>query len=326
MKQNTKLMIRRIASCLAMTAFIILGNVTVKGQALHLLPEKTAPIDSFDYVTITRDSVGHYTTYKCHIQNGLFVPVIDTVIREVDTIISNNTLSIVDQPHGLTMVPTTFYRISDSNGSLIGPSNWLVLPSQPPDKTVIRVKLSHHFSSNITVIKCPGGERFNTSTGAQTDTLYVQGQSDLMQYRAFDSTWTIVHEVPYSAMLALISVTPTNVVTLTNKRITGRDSVATNYAGGGVTYNLDSYDGGTISALANALNFVNPGGTPTNKQWFNIAIKDNGTAQTLTWGTNWVGGTSNPLPTTTVISKILSLDFQYLTIDSKYHLQGVNQE
>lgn len=56
-------------------------------------------------------------------------------------------------------------------------------------------------------------------------------------------------------------------------------------------------------------------GTPTNKQTLVFQIKDDGTARAITWGTNFVAG-GVALPTTTVISKILTVGFIYNTANS----------
>ena len=59
----------------------------------------------------------------------------------------------------------------------------------------------------------------------------------------------------------------------------------------------------------------NLSGTPTNKQTLIYEIKDNGTARAITWGTSFVAG-GVALPTTTVISKILTVGFIYSTANS----------
>jgi hypothetical protein len=55
--------------------------------------------------------------------------------------------------------------------------------------------------------------------------------------------------------------------------------------------------------------------TPTNKQKLLFEIKDNWTARWITWGTSFVAGWV-ALPTTTVISKILTVWFIYSTANS----------
>ncbi|NTW31412.1 MAG: hypothetical protein HGB12_02070, partial [Bacteroidetes bacterium] len=73
----------------------------------------------------------------------------------------------------------------------------------------------------------------------------------------------------------------------------------------------------TVTALAQAATFAAPSGTPVNGQKLIIRIKDNGTAQTLSWNAIYrVGDVS--LPTTTVISKTMYLGFIYNSADSKW--------
>ena len=194
----------------------------------------------------------------------------------------------------------------------------ITLPTTPPDKTTIGVKVVAVSGANTVTITAGGSDVFDKAGGLTTLTLSFLSQTVYLQYSKAAGIWYNFSQTN--------TVTPTNVVTLTNKRITARDSVATSFGGGSVAYNLDNYDGATISAQAAALNFVNPAGTPANKQFFNIAIKDNGSAQTLSWGTNFSGGGTNPLPLTTVAGKILILDFEYLTIDNKLHLVGIDEE
>lgn len=114
--------------------------------------------------------------------------------------------------------------------------------------------------------------------------------------------------------------------TLTSKRITKRVSSTADAAT--ITPDCDSYDLIDITAIAQAFTIANPTGTPTNGQEIRIRIKDNATARAITWGANYVEGTGTALPSTTVLSKILNLLFQYNTANSlnKWQLIGVAQE
>jgi hypothetical protein len=81
----------------------------------------------------------------------------------------------------------------------------------------------------------------------------------------------------------------------------------------------------TITAQASALTLANPTGTFAEGQALMIRIKDNATAQTIAFGTNYraVGIT---LPTTTVISKTLYLGIIYNSTDGKWDILGLNQQ
>ena len=81
----------------------------------------------------------------------------------------------------------------------------------------------------------------------------------------------------------------------------------------------------TITAQAVGLTLANPTGAFSEGKSLMIRIKDNGTAQTIAFGTNYraIGIT---LPTTTVISKTLYLGIIYNSTDGKWDVLGLNQE
>ena len=81
----------------------------------------------------------------------------------------------------------------------------------------------------------------------------------------------------------------------------------------------------TITAQATGLTLANPTGTFAEGQSLMIRIKDNGTAQTIAFGTNYraIGIT---LPTTTVISKTMYLGIIYNSTDGKWDVLGLNQQ
>ena len=81
----------------------------------------------------------------------------------------------------------------------------------------------------------------------------------------------------------------------------------------------------TITAQAVGLTLANPTGAFVEGQSLMIRIKDNGTARTIAFGTNYraIGIT---LPTTTVISKTLYLGIIYNSTDGKFDVLGLNQE
>lgn len=101
--------------------------------------------------------------------------------------------------------------------------------------------------------------------------------------------------------------------TLTNKRITSRVQSVSDAAT--ITPNADTNDCVDITAIAQAFTIANASGTPTNFQKLIIRIKDNGTARAITWGSDYVAG-GVALPSTTVISKILTIGFFYNTANS----------
>lgn len=103
-----------------------------------------------------------------------------------------------------------------------------------------------------------------------------------------------------SGTITLADTTSTQ--TFTAKRITNRvQSVASSAT---VTPSWDNDDAVIITAQAAGLTLANPTGTPTSTQKMVIRIKDNGTARSITYGTQYraIGLT---LPTTTVINKTI---------------------
>jgi hypothetical protein len=80
-----------------------------------------------------------------------------------------------------------------------------------------------------------------------------------------------------------------------------------------------------ITAQAVGLTLANPTGTFAEGQPLMIRIKDNGTAQTIAFGTNYraIGIT---LPTTTVAGKYMYLGIMYNNVDSKWDILGLNNQ
>jgi len=93
------------------------------------------------------------------------------------------------------------------------------------------------------------------------------------------------------------------------------------------TTNVDLYDTITITALAENITSMttNLTGTPVNFQKLTFRIKDNGTARAITWGASFVAMGVN-LPTTTVISKILTVGFIYNTVTATWGCLAKTQE
>lgn len=113
--------------------------------------------------------------------------------------------------------------------------------------------------------------------------------------------------------------------TLTNKRIDPRVQSVADAAT--VTPAGDTNDAVDITALAQAVTIAAPTGTPVNFQKLIIRFKDNATARAITWNAIFVAG-GVALPTTTILSKILTLGFIYNTANTlnKWQLVASAQE
>jgi hypothetical protein len=103
--------------------------------------------------------------------------------------------------------------------------------------------------------------------------------------------------------------------TLTNKRVSKR--TATTSSSATPTINTDQVDFYSITALATAITTITTTGTPTEAQTLWVAITDNGTAQAITWGSNFEPSTV-ALPTTTVANTRLDVGFVWNTTTSKW--------
>jgi hypothetical protein len=93
------------------------------------------------------------------------------------------------------------------------------------------------------------------------------------------------------------------------------------------TIDTDAVDMFSITAQAEAIASMttNLSGTPANFQRLIIRIKDDGTARAITWGASFEAK-GVALPTTTVLSKVLTVGFLYDTVTSKWGCVAMAQE
>lgn len=121
-------------------------------------------------------------------------------------------------------------------------------------------------------------------------------------------------------------VTYNGIEVLTNKRITPRIIPITSSAT--ITPTGDTADQYEVTALALAATVAVPSGTPVDGQKLILRIKDNGTAQALTW-TITTGGyrvIGNTLPITTVVSKTLYIGCIYNSADLFWDVIAIAQQ
>lgn len=118
------------------------------------------------------------------------------------------------------------------------------------------------------------------------------------------------------------NVTAAGTTTLTNKRITRRFVTTTQAAAPAI--NTDNTDIASITGLAQAITSMttNLTGTPVAGDLLQIQITDNGTARAITWGASFAA-TTVALPTTTVISTLLRVGFQWDTVAAKWQCIAV---
>lgn len=139
-----------------------------------------------------------------------------------------------------------------------------------------------------------------SSTLAEGDIVTLTGAQALSNKTGNISQWT--NDSAY------ITASSTN--TLTNKRRTRRLVTTTQSAT--PTINTDNTDVSNITGLAQAITSftTNLSGTPVDGDLLEIRITDNGTARAITWGASFAA-TTIALPTTTVISTMLRVGFEW---------------
>lgn len=109
--------------------------------------------------------------------------------------------------------------------------------------------------------------------------------------------------------------------TFTNKRTNPRLVTAASYTTDtGTSLSVATCDQFEVTALAGALKFNNPGGTPVGGNKLIIRVKDDGTARALTYDTQFRASSDLALPTTTIVNKTLYMGFIFNATDTKWDL------
>ncbi len=107
--------------------------------------------------------------------------------------------------------------------------------------------------------------------------------------------------------------------TLTNKRITKRVYTVADTAT--LTPEIATYDIFHVTALAQAITIANHStSTPADGDMMLIRLLDNGTGRAISFGNKYVGKAGTALPTTTTLSKNLSMLFIWDANLSKWNL------
>lgn len=266
------------------------GNVTTNANL-------TGPITSTGNATAIASQTGSGTTFAMSTSPVFVTPTLGAALAT-----SINGLGIT----------STSGTVTITNAKTFSVSNTLTLAGT--DGTTMTFP-----TTSATIARTDAA---NTFTGVQTMTSPVINTS-LELGHATENTLTAASGVLSIEGVVIPTVSSTN--TLTNKRITKRVQSVSNAAT--ITPNADSDDCVDITAIAQAFTIANPSGSPTNFQPLIIRIKDNGTARAITMGASYVAG-GVALPTTTVLSKILNLGFQYNTANSlnKWQLIASSQE
>jgi hypothetical protein len=104
---------------------------------------------------------------------------------------------------------------------------------------------------------------------------------------------------------------------------TARITAASTASGSTITPTKQVY---TVTALAANATIAVPSFTAADGMSLLLRIKDNGTARTLTFNSGYTNVSGLATPTTTVISKLLTIGAVYNSATSKWEIQGINQE
>lgn len=202
----------------------------------------------------------------------------------------------LDGTHTLSQM----WKIDSSNG--VGIYNCYSFQS----KTCIDIWVTNT-STQVTIVGHSDNSTISGSTGLKIDA----GS----QATEIDCNWGTV-ATPHTLDAAAAWLTQPG-----NPRVQAITSSATPTPACGIT---DLYD---VTALAAAATFGAPTGTALNGQYLTIRIKDNATARALSWNAAYVAG-GTALPSTTVLSKITEILFQYDTANglNKWRCIAVAQE
>lgn len=178
------------------------------------------------------------------------------------------------------------------------------------------VAIISNIGAGALTITPAGGNTTDKTTLAQNETIILCG--DLT-----NTKWRVVAGWKTMPSGAIVGTTDTQV--LTNKRITGRAFTTTSTAT--LTPELDTYDAFSLTAQAATLTIANPSTTtPAHGDVMIIDIIDNGTARAVSFGTAYVAKAGVALPTTTVLSKKMTLGFRYDAGLAKWNLLALGQE
>lgn len=222
------------------------------------------------------------------------VPLVPTATKTADYTAVVNDLVVVDTTAGSVIV---------------------TLPASVTVGKIIGVRRADGSANTLTVARS-ASDVFVIGTGTATSH-GITLQDRIITFQSNGSgSWYLLNG--YQSLASLDTRYTSTAQTLTNKRITKRVATLTDAAT--VTPDVDSFDGGKLTSLSQTTVFANPTGTPTAFQQYMLRVKST-SAQAISFGSQYRGGTDIALPTTTSgSSKTDYYGFQYNSDDTKWDL------
>jgi hypothetical protein len=293
-----------------------------------------------DFVKISSTAISNLTSGVLQVVNG--GTGVTTSTGSGNAVLSNSPTLVtpaLGTPSSATLTNATGLPVSTGVAGLgAGVATFLATPSSDNLRATVTDETGTGalvFATSPTLVTPALGTPSSATLTNATDLPIVAGTTGTLSVaRGGTGATTLTGLVLGNGTSAMSTVTaPSGVVvgttdtqTLTNKRITPRiDTVA---SASTITPTGDSSDQYNVTALAVPATIAAPSGTPTDGQKLVLRLKDNGTAQALTWTTSSgayraVGVT---LPTTTVLSKTLYIGCLYNSADVFWDVVAVAQQ
>jgi hypothetical protein len=153
------------------------------------------------------------------------------------------------------------------------------------------------------------GTRWGIGNSGGSLYFFTNSADDASAAANYVSTWT------GADVTFLVPVVGTTLTGRVIPRVFGTSSTAT------LTPEIATYDAFNISNQAAGLTIANHStSTPNNFETMKIRIKDNGTPQTISYGSNYVDTTGTTRPTTTVASTMMEMIFEWNASTNKWML------
>ena len=121
------------------------------------------------------------------------------------------------------------------------------------------------------------------------------------------------------------TVTPTQTVTLGNKRVTKRVGSVASASSNTISIDTDNYDVFKVTALASAVTTWTITGTPNDRDEFTLCITDTGTSRNLSGWSSWaISSGAAHLPAATSAGNKMTMKFVYDADYSAWALLAVD--